>query len=80
MACRAAVQHRPRREHDGIGHQNDQLLRHHPAHGAVRQLEAVSDEPEEQHVDFLKVISESNLRWIGTCLNFHHLDIQSWLP
>ena len=24
--------------------------------------------------------SEPQDSWIGTCLNFHHFDIQSWLP
>ena len=50
-------QHRPRREGDGIGHQNDELLRHVPAHGAHRQPEAEPEEPEEQGIDVLKVIS-----------------------
>ena len=41
---RLAVQHRPRREDerredDGIGHQNDELLRRQPAHVAHRQPE-----------------------------------------
>ena len=41
---RLAVQHRPRREDerredDGIGHQNDELLRRQPAHVARRHRE-----------------------------------------
>ena len=63
-----AVQHRPpredeRREDDGIGHQNDELLRRQPAHAAHRQQEAVPEEPEEQRVDVLQVVSEPSLRW-----------------
>ena len=61
-----AVQHRPRREDerrvdDGIGHQNDELLRHKPAHVAHRQLEAVPEEPEEQRIDVLQIVSEQRL-------------------
>ena len=48
-------QHRPRREADRIGHQNDELLRHEPTHVAHRQPEAVPEEPEEQRVDVLQV-------------------------
>ena len=40
-------QHRPRHEADGIGHQNDELLRHVPADVAHRQPEAEPEEPEE---------------------------------
>ena len=77
-----AVQHRPRREDerreaDGIGHQNDELLRHQPAHVAHRQPDAVLEEPEEQRVDLLQVVSEPNLSWSNACLNFHHFDSQS---
>ena len=68
-ACRAAVQHRPRREDDGIGHQNDELLRRQPAHAAERQLEAIPDEADEQRVDLLKVIFEAGV-------NFQHFDSQ----
>ena len=68
-------QHRPRREADRIGHQNDELLRHEPAHVAHRQPEAVPEEPEEQRVDLLQVASEPNLS--NACLNFHHFDSQS---
>ena len=50
-------QHRPRREDDGIGHENDGLPGRKPAHVAERQLEALPDEPEEQHVDILQVPS-----------------------
>ena len=67
---RAAVQHRPRREDEGIGHKNDELL-HRPAHAAERQLKAIPDEAEEQRVDLLDIISGP--------VNFHHFDIQSWL-
>ena len=74
-------QHRPRREADGIGHQNDELLRHEPAHVAHRQPEAVPEEPEEQCVDLLQVVSEPNLRWSNACLNFHHFEnSERWLP
>ena len=48
-------QHRPRREDDRIGHKNDELPRRKPAHVAKRQLEAVPDEPEEQHINVLQV-------------------------
>ena len=56
-----AVQHRPRREDewridDGIGHQNDELLRHVPAHAAHRQPETVPEGPEEQRVDVLQIV------------------------
>ena len=64
----SAEQHRPRREADGIGHQNDELLRHEPARVAHRQPEAVPEEPEEQRVDLLQVVSESSLRWSDACL------------
>ena len=40
-----------RREGDGIWHQNDELLRHEPAHVAHRQPEAKPEEPEEQRGD-----------------------------
>ena len=66
-----------RREGDGIWHQNDELLRHVPAHVAHRQPEAEPEEPEEQRVDLLQVISEPQLRSIDACWNFHHFDIQS---
>ena len=70
-----AVQHRARREderrvEDGIGHQNDELLRRKPAHVANRQPEAVPDEPEEQRIDVLQVVSETNLSWSNACLRF----------
>ena len=66
-----------RREGDGIWHQNDELLRHEPAHVAHRQPEAEPEEPEEQRVDLLQVISEPQLRSNDACWNFHHFDIQS---
>ena len=66
-----------RREGDGIWHQNDELLCHVPAHVAHRQPEAEPEEPEEQRVDLLQVISEPQLRSIDACWNFHHFDIQS---
>ena len=70
-AYRAVEQHRPRREDDWIGHQNDELLRRQPVHVAERQPEAVPEEPEEQYVDVLQVISGPNLSWTD-CSNFHH--------
>ena len=73
IACRAAVQHRPRREDDGIGPRNDELLRRQPAHAAERQLEAIPDEADELRVDLLQVVSEAGV-------NFHHFDFQSWQP
>ena len=66
-----------RHEGDGIWHQNDELLRHEPAHVAHRQPEAEPEEPEEQRVDLLQVISEPQLRSNDACWNFHHFDIQS---
>ena len=66
-------QHRPRREDDRIGHQNDELLRREPAHVADRQPEAVPEEPEEQRADVLQVVSEPNLRSGNACFNFHSL-------
>ena len=66
-----------RREGDGIWHQNDELLRHEPAHVAHRQPEAEPEEPEEQRVDLLQVISVPQLRSNDACWNFHHFDIQS---
>ena len=45
---------RPRLEDE-----NDRLLCRKPAHAAERQLEAVPDEPEEQHVDVLQVFPRS---------------------
>ena len=44
-------------------------MRHKAAHVAHRQTEAVPEEPEEQHVDLLQVISEPNLSWSDACLN-----------
>ena len=67
-------QHRPRREGDGIGHQNDELLRHVPAHVAHRQPEAEPEEPEEQGIDVLQVVSEPQLSRSNACLNFHHFE------
>ena len=52
----SAEQHRPRREADRIGHDNDELSGHKQAHVAERQREAIPEEPEEQHVDVLKII------------------------
>ena len=52
----SAEQHRPRREDDGIRHENDEFPRRKPAHVAERQLRAVPDVHEEQHVDVLQVI------------------------
>ena len=69
----------PRKDHDGdtpmgFGHQNDELL------SACRQPEAVPEEPEEQCVDLLLVVSEPQLRWSNTCLNFHHFEnSERWL-
>ena len=51
-AFRAAVHHPPRREDDRIGHLNDELLRHKPAHVAHGQPEAVPEAPEEQRIEF----------------------------
>ena len=48
-----------------------------PAHVAHRQPKTVPEEPEEQRVDLLQVVSEPNLRWSNACLNFHHFDSQS---
>ena len=70
-------QHRPRREDDRIGHQNEELLRREPAHAAHPQPAAVPEEPEEQRVDVLQVVSEPNRRWSNACLYFHHFDNQS---
>ena len=75
---RLAVQHRPRREDerredDGIGHQNDDAEVRQPAHVAHRQPEAVPEEPEEQRVDVLQVVSEPDLRWSDACLNLSPL-------
>ena len=61
-------QHRPRREGGGIGHQNDGLLCHVPAHVAHRQLEAEPEEPEEQRVDVLQVVSEPTSQHGATLL------------
>ena len=73
-------QHRPRREGDGIGHQNDELLRHVPAHVAHRQPEAESEEPEEQGIDLLQVVSEPQVSRSKACLNFHHFEnSERWL-
>ena len=55
-ACRAVEQHRPQHEDDGILHENDELPGRKLAYVAKRQLEAVPDEQEEQHVDVLQVI------------------------
>ena len=49
-------QHGPWREDDGIGHEIDGLPGRKPARAAERQLEAVPDKPEEQHVDVRQVI------------------------
>ena len=54
--ARSVEQHRPRREDQGVGHENDGLTGRKPVHVAQRQLEAVPDEREEQHVDVLQVI------------------------
>ena len=62
-------QRRPRREDDRIGHPNDELLRREPAHVADRQPEAVPEEPEEQRVDVLQVVSESKLRSGNACFS-----------
>ena len=64
----SAEQHRPRREAVGVGHQNDELLRHEPAHFAHRQPEAVPEKPEEQGIDLLQVVSEPQLSWTNACL------------
>ena len=69
-----------RREGDGIWHQNDELLRHEPAHVAHRQPEAEPEEPEEQRVDLFQVISEPQLRSNDACWNFHHFEnSKRWL-
>ena len=39
----------------GIGHEKDEHPRRKPARATERQLKAVPDEPEEQHVDVLQV-------------------------
>ena len=44
-----------------------------------RQLRAVPKEPEEQHVEVLKVISERQHGCICAGLKFHHFHIQRWL-
>ena len=49
-------QHGARREGDRIGHQNDERPSRRPARAAERQLRAVPDVPEEQHVDVLQAI------------------------
>ena len=70
----------PRREGDGIGHQNDELLNHVPAHVAHRQPEAEPEEPEEQGIDILQVVSEPQLGRSNACLNFHHFEnSERWL-
>ena len=56
----SVAQHRPRREDDGIRHENDKLPGRNPAHVAERQLEAVPDERHEQHVDVLQVFPHRN--------------------
>ena len=58
----SAAQHRPRREDDGIQQENDEFPRRKPAHVTERRMEAVPDEPEEQHVDVLQVISHPSWR------------------
>ena len=58
---------------DGIGHQNDGLQGHKPAKAAERQLEAVPDEPEEQHVDVLQVIPHPH-DLAAACSNSHHFE------
>ena len=63
------------------GTRMDELLRREPAHFAHRQPEAVPEEPEEQRVDALQVVSEPNLRWSNACLNFHsRSQSERWLP
>ena len=57
-----------------VTHQNDELLRHEPAHVAHRQPEAVPEEPEEQGIDVLQVVSEPQLSKSNACLNFHHFE------
>ena len=71
----AWVEHRqPRREGDGIWHQNDELLCHVPAHVAHRQPDAEPEEPEEQRVDLLQVSSEeTTLVGISITLTFRAL-------
>ena len=66
-------QHRPRRESDGIGHQNDELLRHVQAHAAHCQPEAEPEEPEEQGIDLLQVVSEPQLSRSNARLRFPSL-------
>ena len=69
-------QRRPRREADRIGHQIDgnSASRASPR---CSSPEAVPEEPEEQRVDVLQVVSEPNLRWSKACLNVHHFDSQT---
>ena len=62
-----------RREGDGIWYQNDELLRHEPAHVAHRQPEAEPEEPEEQRVDLLQVISEPTAQKQRRLLEFPSL-------
>ena len=69
-----------RREGDGIWHQNDELLCYVPAHVAHRQPEAEPEEPEEQGIDVLQVVSKPNLSRSNACLNFHHFEnSEHWL-
>ena len=68
----SAEQHRPWREDDGVGHENDGRLGRKPTHAAERQLEAVP-EPEEQHVDVLQVIPHP-YDFAAACSNSHHLE------
>ena len=76
----AFVERWPRREGDGIGHQNDELLRHVPAHVAHRQPEAEPEEQEEQGIDVIQVVSEPQLSRSNACLNFHHVEnSEHWL-
>ena len=70
----------PRRKIDGIGHQNDELLRHVLAHVAHRKPEAEPEEPEEQGIDVLQVVSEPQFSRSNACLNFHHFEnSERWL-
>ena len=62
-----------------------------PAHGLDKELHGLlfdavfqgllGEEPEEQRVDVLQVVSEPNLRWSNACLNFRSLSqSERWIP
>ena len=65
---------------DGIGHQNDGLLRDVQAHVAHCQPDAEPEEPEEQGIEILQVVSEPQLSRSNACLKFHHFEnSERWL-